>query len=206
MNFYERRILPHIINLGMRMPEIAARRATLIPGASGRVLEIGVGSGLNLPFYSAAAREIIGIEPSPRLLAMAQAAARRAPTSVPIDFRLGVSEALPLDSASVDTVVTTWTLCTIPEVQKALAEMRRVLKSTGSLLFVEHGQAPDADVRRWQDRINPVWKCLCGGCHLNRPIAALITGAGFQMEHLDAGYMPKGPRFAGYMYQGRARP
>ena len=183
MNFYDKHILPHVTNIAMRQPDMAKRRARVIPQAEGRVLEIGLGSGLNLPFYSERMSELIAIEPSPKLREMTQRAATA--NNHAVDLRDGSAEAIPLDDASIDTVVTTWTLCTIPDAHKALSEMRRVMKPTGRLLFVEHGRAPDEAVRKWQDRINPAWQVIGGGCNLNRAIETLVTGAGFQMEKLD---------------------
>src|SRR4051812_25976870 len=177
MSFYSERILPHLLNLAMRHRDLIAYRQRIVPAARGRVLEIGIGSGLNLPFYGSAADEIIGLDPSFPLLAMtdhlAQVSAAR------VTLLQGSAEAIPLESASIDTVVTTWTLCSIPQVADALMEMRRVLKPNGELLFVEHGAAPDQNIRWWQDRLTPLWKPVAGGCHLNRPITRLIRDAGF---------------------------
>jgi ubiquinone/menaquinone biosynthesis C-methylase UbiE len=203
MGFYEQRILPHVINLAMRNRELRPYRRRVLERAEGRVLEIGIGSGLNLPHYPAAAREIVGLEPAPRLITMARQIAAR--HSSPVEFVEGSAEAIPLDRHSVDTVVTTWTLCSIPQVAAALAEMRRVLKPEGRLLFVEHGQAPEARVRKWQDRLTPLWKRIGGGCHLNRPIRQLIEGAGFSILNIQTGYM-KGPKPMTFMYEGCARP
>lgn len=203
MGVYDRYILPHVINLAMRNRHLLEYRQRTIPTAGGRVLEIGIGSGLNLPFYSAHVREIVGLEPAPRLTEMARGRADR--TSIRTTFIQGFAETIPLEDRSVDTVVTTWTLCSIPDVSAALREMRRVLKPTGHLLFVEHGRAPDEGVRKWQDRLTPAWKCIGGGCHLNRPIRALIESAGFSIAQLQTGYM-KGPRPMTFMYEGRARP
>lgn len=203
MGVYDRYILPHVINLAMRNRHLLPYRQRTIPTAAGRVLEIGIGSGLNLPFYSAHVHEIVGLEPAPRLTEMARDRADR--TRIRTTFIQGFAEAIPLEGGSVDTVVTTWTLCSIPDVSAALREMRRVLTPTGKLLFVEHGQAPDESVRKWQDRLTPAWKCIGGGCHLNRPIRALVESAGFSIEQLQTGYM-KGPRPMTFMYEGRARP
>jgi ubiquinone/menaquinone biosynthesis C-methylase UbiE len=202
MGFYHDRILPHLVHLSMRQEMFSAYRRRLVPAARGVVLEIGVGSGLNLPLYTETARHVVAIDTSPRLLAMARQVTRPA---VPIELIEGSAEALPMEDASIDTVVTTWTLCTIPDVAGALREMRRVLKPSGTLLFVEHGRSPDAGVRRWQDRLTPVWKHLGGGCHLNRPIQELLETAGFRIERIETGYMP-GPKPMTYMYEGRARP
>ncbi|MDB5395726.1 MAG: methyltransferase [Rhodospirillales bacterium] len=174
--------------------------------AEGRILEIGIGPGLNLPFYGPNVSAVIGIDPSPELLAMA--ARRRAalpPPTLQVELIEGSSEALPLDDGSIDTVVTTWTLCTIPGAARALGEMRRVLKPGGQLLFVEHGRAPDPGVVRWQDGLTPVWKHFTGGCHLNRKIDALIGDSGFTISTLHNEYLP-GPRPMTYMYEGRATP
>jgi ubiquinone/menaquinone biosynthesis C-methylase UbiE len=166
------------------------------------VLEIGIGSGLNLPFYSRNVARVIGLEPSPRLLAMARRVERTGNGSV--EFIEGSAEAIPLQDASVDTVVTTWTLCSIPDALRALRDMRRVLRTGGRLLFVEHGRAPDPNVIWWQDRLTPVWKRLGGGCHLNRAIGTLIEGAGFQFDRLQTGYM-RGPKPMTFMCEGSAR-
>jgi ubiquinone/menaquinone biosynthesis C-methylase UbiE len=204
MSFYQDRILPHLINLTMRNSHLAPFRERVISAAEGRVLEIGIGSGLNLPFYRPQVKEIFGLEPSPQLITMAQRAARD--SSSPVAFIEGTAEAIPLDDRSIDTVVTTWTLCTIPEAVQALMEMRRVLKPDGQLLFIEHGLAPEENVRKWQDRVTPLWKRIGGGCHLNRPIPILIERAGFSIAALENSYLPKAPRMMGYLYEGRARP
>lgn len=203
MGFYENRILPHLVHLAMRRDTFSAYRRRLVPSAQGLVLEIGVGSGLNLPLYTHAATHVIGLDRSPRLLSMARQV--HPETGVPIELIEGSAESLPMEGGSVDTVVTTWTLCTIPDVVAALREMRRVLKPSGELLFVEHGRSPDAKVRRWQDRLTPVWKRLGGGCHLNRPIRELLEGSGFRIERIETGYM-KGPKPMAFMYEGSARP
>jgi ubiquinone/menaquinone biosynthesis C-methylase UbiE len=202
MGFYHDRILPHLVHLAMRQDTFSAYRRRLVPAARGRVLEIGIGSGINLPLYTPAAQHVVGLDPSSRLLTMARHVARPA---VPIELIEGSAEALPMEDESIDTVVTTWTLCTIPDVAGALREMRRVLKPSGTLLFVEHGRSPDAGVRRWQDRLTPLWRHLGGGCHLNRPIQELLETAGFRIERIETGYMP-GPKPMTYMYEGRARP
>jgi ubiquinone/menaquinone biosynthesis C-methylase UbiE len=203
MSFYRRYILPHLINLAMHNRDLLPYRKSVLSAARGRVLEIGVGSGLNLPFYPAHVGEMVGLDPAPRLIAMAERAARAA--SIPTSFVEGTAEAIPLDSHSVDTVIVTWTLCSIPDVVAALREMRRALRPDGQLLFVEHGRAPEEHVRKWQDRLTPAWKCIGGGCHLNRPIGQLIESAGFHIEQIETGYM-KGPKPMTFMYEGRARP
>ena len=150
------------------------------------MLEIGIGSGLNLPFYSSAAQQVIGLDPSASS-ATARDAARSG--AIPVDFIEGSAQAIPLETASVDTVVMTWTLCSIPDPTRALHDMRRVLRPSGSLLFVEHGRAPDPNVVRWQDRLTPIWKRLGGGCHLNRAMITLIEGVGFRLDRVATGYI-----------------
>jgi len=202
MGFYENHLLPHVINLAMRNRQLLRYRRRVTSAALGRVLEVGIGSGLNLPLYQARVSEIVGLEPAPRLLAMAQRTASRC--TVPVTLIEGSAESIPLDTHSIDTVVTTWTLCTIPHAIAALREMRRVMKLDGQLLFVEHGRSPDQAVRKWQDRLTPAWKYVGGGCHLNRPIQELIESAGFSILQLETGYM-KGPKPMTFMYEGRAR-
>lgn len=203
MGFYQNQIVPYLIDLAMRQRKLAAYRNRVVPAAEGCVLEIGVGSGLNLPFYSQNITRVIGLDPSPKLLSMARANVRAA--SGPVEFVEGSAEAIPLENRSVDTVVTTWTLCSIPDAPQALREMSRVLKPGGRLLFVEHGRAPDPNVRWWQNRLTPAWKRIGGGCHLNRAIGTLIEGAGFQFERIETGYMP-GLKPMTFMYEGSARP
>jgi ubiquinone/menaquinone biosynthesis C-methylase UbiE len=203
VRFYRERVLPYLVHLSMRQPTLIPYRQRVISKAGGRILEIGFGSGLNLPFYAADATRVIGLEPSSKLLSMATDAIGS--EQPPIELLEASAEAIPLDDHSVDTVITTWTLCTIPDVRHALEEMRRVLKPAGRLLFVEHGRSPDARVRRWQDRLNPIWKLVAGGCHLNRPISELIEASGFTIEQMETGYAP-GPKPMTFMYEGRARP
>ena len=204
MGFYEKNILPFLIDKACGIGPIMAQRQKVVPQASGEVLEIGIGSGLNLPYYdSARVSKVWGLEPSPEMRAKAAKIAAKA--AVPVSFLDLPGEEIPLEDSSVDTVLVTYTLCTIPGVAAALSRMRRVLRPAGKLIFCEHGQAPDASVRRWQDRINPIWGKFSGGCHLNRPIDALIKQAGFEIEALDTGYIAS-PKFAGYNYWGTARP
>ena len=202
MSVYVDRILPYLVHLSMRQATFADYRRRAVSNADGCVLEVGVGSGLNLPFYGEGARHLIGLDPSPKLLSMAHEATRT--TGRSMELLEGSAEAIPLEDHSIDTVVTTWTLCSIPDVQRALSEMRRALKPHGQLLFVEHGRSPDVNVRRWQDRLTPLWKRIGGGCHLNRAIRTLVEEAGFHIEEIETGYM-KGPRPMTFMYEGRAR-
>jgi ubiquinone/menaquinone biosynthesis C-methylase UbiE len=168
------------------------------------VLEIGAGSGLNLSHYAPPAARVIAVEPSPGLARVA--ASRRAAARVRVDWVRGAGEALPLAEGSVDTVVLTWTLCSVADPARSLAEARRVLKSAGRLLFVEHGRAPDAAVLRWQQRITPHWRRVSGNCHLDRPIEALIRSAGFTLTELDAEYIGMMPKAMTYFYRGIASP
>lgn len=204
MTFYQDWVLPRLIALTMRQKQFAEMRARLVPAAEGRVLEIGMGSGLNLPFYGPGTTEVFGLEPSPALLRMAGERARR--LARPVRLLPASAEDIPLDAASIDTVVTTWTLCSIPDATRALGEVRRVLRPGGRLLFIEHGRAPDAAVRAWQDRLTPLWRRCAGNCHLNRPIDRLIEGAGFRLDHLETGYRTRGPRLVSFLYEGSARP
>jgi ubiquinone/menaquinone biosynthesis C-methylase UbiE len=186
----------------MRNKEVKRYRRKVIPPAAGEVLEIGAGSGLNLPFYGSQVQRLHALEPSQALLRMASRKLPGAPFEV--ELLRGSAEEIPLADRSIDTVVTTWTLCSIPDVAKALREARRVLKPGGSLLFVEHGHAPDASVAAWQRRIEPLWKPLAGGCHLTRRIDRLIREAGFEIVELENEYL-KGPRPLTYTYCGRAQ-
>jgi len=200
MSFYSERILPRLIQLSMNQEQFEPYRRRVTGGARGRVLEIGVGSGLNLPLYPSGTK-VVGLDPSPTLLSMARSVAGdRSPS---IELIEGSAEFIPLPDHSMDTVVTTWTMCSIPDLRTALAEVRRVLKADGRLLFAEHGLSTDANVVRWQNRLTPIWKRVGGGCHLNRPIDALIAAAGFRITELNTGYM-KGPRPMTFMYQGEA--
>ena len=202
MGFYQRHLLPRLIHLGMRQRQLVSLRERMVGLARGRVLEVGVGSGLNLPFYGREIEELVGIDSSRELLTMA-----RKHTSwvhFPVKLMECGAERLPLEDRSVDSVVMTWTLCSIGDPRRALAEMRRVLRPDGALIFVEHGQAPEAAVRRWQERLTPVWRKVAGGCHLDRPVARLIEASGLRLVDLESGYMVKGPKAFTFHYRGRA--
>jgi len=203
MGFYAKHILPHLIDLAMRRKETARLRAAWIPQARGVVLEIGIGSGLNLPFYSPEVQRIYGVDPSVELQRMARKRAAAATTKLESLVQTADSP-LPIATASIDTAIVTWTVCSIPNAAKALQEMKRVLKPGGRWIFIEHGRAPDPRVAAWQDRMTPLWKRMTGGCHLNRRIDELIMEAGFQIYDLKTGYEP-GPRPLTYTYQGLAR-
>ncbi len=203
MGFYRTVLLPKLCDLSMRNRNLRPYRERIIGAAQGCVLEIGAGSGLNLKFYGPLAREILALEPDCKLIAMARRNASAA--SRPITFIEGSAEEIPLERGSIDTVVTTWTLCTIPNVARALGEMRRVLKPGGTLRFVEHGLAPELRVQKWQHRLTPLWRRLSGGCHLDRPISEIIEAAGFRIHRLQTGYLP-GPKIMTFLYEGNAQP
>ena len=199
VNIYQDYILPPIVNFVMSNRELVEYRRRCLSIARGRVLEIGIGSGINLPFYGREVSAIYGIDPSSGLLG--RAAKQQA--GKPLLIR-GSAETPPLETGSFDTIVTTWTLCSIPDASRALREMGRILRRDGRLLFVEHGLAPDRQIMRWQNRLAPCSKCLSGGCHLNRKIDELIAAAGFHIEQLDTGYL-RGRNLLTYMYEGVAR-
>lgn len=203
MTLYQRHVLPRLLHFAMGQEALVPFRRRVVGAAEGRVLEVGLGSGLNLPLYGPSVRQVIGLEPSPELLRMARD--RAAVAAVAVELLEAFAEAIPLDAGSVDTVVTTWTLCTIPDAPRALAEMRRVLKPGGSLLFVEHGRSPEPGVARWQDRLDPLWGRVAGGCHLNRKIDGLIAHGGFRIDTMVNVRLP-GPRTHTFLYEGRARP
>ena len=204
MSFYDRHVLPHVINCCCGLGVMTEQRLRVVPQAFGRVLEIGIGSGLNLAHYDhAKVDSVVGVDPTTELLALAEPRAAMMP--FPVHLMAEGAEEIPLQAHHFDSVVVTYSLCTIPDVEAALAEMRRLLKPGGRLLFCEHGRSPDVAVSRWQDRLNPLWGKIAGGCNLNRDIAALIRGAGFIMDELDTGYLPGVPlRAAGYHFSGKA--
>ena len=203
MGFYEERILPHLIDKACSLGQVRDLRRQIVPQASGHVLEVGMGSGINLEFYNQDHVELVyGLEPSEGMRRKALPNIERSPVAVEW---LGLpGEQIPLPDESIDTVLLTFTLCTIPDWRKALEQMKRVLKPGGQLLFLEHGEAPHETTRKWQHRITPGWKKIAGGCHLNRHIADLIRQAGFEIQALENLYLPNAPKIAGYIYQGRA--
>ncbi len=204
MGIYDTYVLPHLIDLACGSGDIARQRSKIVPLASGRVLEVGMGPGLNLPFYDRDHVELVwGLEPSEGMRRKAAPAIEASE----LDVRwLGLpGEEIPLDDDSVDTIVLTYTLCTIADPQRALDQMRRVLQPGGRLLFSEHGEAPDAAVRRWQHRIDPVWTRLAGGCHIIRPIPQLIEAGGFDLVDVESAYLP-GAKIASYNSWGIAHP
>lgn len=203
MGFYNDHIEPALVSFACSMPAISKERSQIVPEASGVVLEVGFGSGHNAGFYDRAKiARLYALEPSAAMRRKAERRVADLPFSFEwLDLR---AEEIPLDQGSVDTVLVTYTLCTIPDVSRALAGMKRVLKPGGKLVFLEHGAAPDLGVRRWQDRLNPIWGKLGGGCNLNRDPARLIREAGFEVARIDCHYAKGAPNFAGYMYRGVA--
>ena len=202
MNLYDRWVLPPILDLVMRQRPLQKYRREVVAAANGRVLEVGVGSGLNFPLYDKRVEIVFGIDPSPRLLAIARR--RAAAAGVRAEFLQGSASAIPLADNTMDTVVMTWTLCSIPDPLAALREMRRVLKPHGQLLFVEHGLSPESGIERWQHRLTPIWCRVAGGCHLDRKMDDLIRSAGFDILRLRTEYAD-GPRPMTYMYLGCAQ-
>lgn len=204
-SLYERWVFPWLINCACSGPAIARQRAKVVPGAAGRVLELGMGSALNLPFYDpAAVTRLDAVEPSAELRSMARRAAEGA--GLAAEIVEGRAEALPFEAGRFDCVVCTFTLCSVQDPAAALAETRRVLKPAGRLLFCEHGLAPDADVVKWQRRLEPVWKRLACGCHLTRPVTTAIAAAGFRVIRQETMYLPGAPRWAGWNEWGEAAP
>jgi ubiquinone/menaquinone biosynthesis C-methylase UbiE len=203
MGFYDRQILPFLLNAAMSAKPISYQRRKVVPRAEGRVLEIGFGAGHNLPYYDATkVTRLWALEPSKEM--RERAAARVKDSPLRIEFLDLPGEQIPLDDESADTVLVTYTLCTIPDVMKALGGMHRVMKRSGRLIFCEHGEAPDENVRKWQRRITPVWKKIGGGCHVGRAIPKLIQDSGFIVQDMDTMYLPGTPRFAGFNYWGSA--
>jgi ubiquinone/menaquinone biosynthesis C-methylase UbiE len=191
-----------LIDFAMKNEEVSRLRAKMIPAASGVVLEAGIGSGLNLPFYTPSVTKLYGVDPSLELLEIAKS--RIGAVSFPVELLNQPADRIHLADGSVDTVVITWSLCSIAEPSRALKEMRRVLRPGGRLIFVEHGLSPHAGVRSWQNRLTPIWRRLAGGCHLNRKMDDLIRDAGFSIDELQTGYIP-GPRPLTYTYEGTGR-
>lgn len=202
--WYDAHLMPRLVTYACGQGQVMKRRSQLVPLASGDVFELGCGGGLNQEFYqSSLVSSFSGIDPHGGLLEAARGRARA--RGWRHDIREGIGEAIPYLERSFDTVVCTFTLCSVQDPGQVMSEMRRILRPGGRVLFLEHGRAPDADVARWQDRIEPVWKHIAGNCHLTRPIGAALRGAGFEVEPLGQGYLPKAPRFAGWNEWGIAR-
>ncbi|XUU60090.1 class I SAM-dependent methyltransferase [Erythrobacter sp. HA6-11] len=203
-SWYDAHVMPRMVTFACSQGQIMKRRSFVVPKAHGKVLELGCGGGLNQQFYDTdAVAAFSGIDPHDGLLDAARAASEERGWHT--DIKQGVGEEIPFASSTFDTVVCTYTLCSVSDPAKVLSEVRRVLKPGGQMLFLEHGRAPDASVAKWQMRVEPVWKRLAGGCHLTRPVGATLRGAGFDVEPMGQGYMPKTPRIAGWMEWGIAR-
>lgn len=202
MGFYSRYVLPRLLDFAMRDRPIMKQRAKVVPLAHGRVLEVGIGSGLNLSFYDKSkVDKVLGLDPSPELQVMARR--RAAEAGIDVDWLALSSERIPLPDNSVDSIVITYTMCTIPDVHSALLEMARVLRPGAPMYFSEHGVAPDASVRKWQDRLNPLWGRVAGGCNINRDVPGMIEGAGLSIREIETMYLP-GPRPLTFNYWGSA--
>jgi len=204
MGFYRAHVLPRAIHFACSLKPAMQQREKVVPLASGRVLEIGIGSGLNLPYYAPGKVEHLwGLDPSRETWRLA--AHRPRTLDFDCDFLEASAESIPLDDGCIDSVLMTYTLCSIADVSTALAEVRRVLRPGGRLIFCEHGTAPDLSVRRWQNRLNPLWRRISGGCNLNREPPALLRQGGFEIRELEACYLP-GWRPVSFNYLGVARP
>lgn len=202
--WWERVMVPKLIGCACAQPQIMKARSRIVPQADGDVLELGCGGGINMAFYDPERlKSFSGIDPSAGLLDRSRAAAQA--IGIDADIRGGVGEAIPFSSKSFDTVLCTFTLCSVDDQKAVLSEMRRVLRPGGKLLFLEHGSAPDESVRKWQRRIEPVWKRIGGNCHLTRPIISAYENAGFSITKGDRGYMPKSPRPFSWIEWGEAR-
>jgi len=204
MGLYDKYVLPKFLNVACGSKPILKQREKVVPHCTGRVLEVGMGSGLNLPYYNPSKIDIVfGLEPAPAMVALAKPKADAVP--FPVEFIDLPGEEIPLEDNSIDTVLLTYTLCTIPGAEAALAGMRRVLKPGGKLLFCEHGRAPDAAIEKWQNRINGAWRHIAGGCNVNRDIPGLIKASGFNITDMDSMYLPSTPRVLGFNYWGSAK-
>lgn len=205
MGLYARLVLPRLVTCACGTKPILRQRQKVVPMARGKVLEIGLGAGHNIPHYDhQGVDKVIGIDPCEVSWQLAEPRVKAAPFEV--EFLAGSAEEIPLEDRSVDSVLLTFALCTIPDPAAALSEARRVLRPGGHLVFCEHGKAPDANVARWQERVNPVWRRVFGGCNLNRDIKGIITDSGFNLDKVEQMYLPGTPRIAGYNVWGTARP
>ena len=205
MSFYEKYILPRFLNCACASEPITYQRKKVVPLAEGKILEVGIGSGLNLPFYEKSKiEEIWGIDPSEELNVMAKKVAIE--EGMNVNFITSSAEDIPFPNDYFDTVLITYTMCTIPSVLKANKEIRRVLKRSGKMIFCEHGVSPDETIKKWQKRLNSIWGKIAGGCNINRNIPKLIKSSGFKIVKMDEMYLPKTPRIAGYNYWGYAKP
>ena len=204
MSFYDKYILPKVLNCTCASKPIRYQRDKIVPLAEGVVLDVGIGSGLNIPFYNKSKiNYLYGLDPSKELLDIAKSIAKE--NKLEVDFLQCSAESIPLPDRSIDTVLITYTMCTIPDVALSNSEIMRVLKDDGKLLFCEHGLAPDKNIAKWQKRINPLWGKIAGGCNLNRDIPKLISSSGFKISNMEEMYLPSTPKFAGYNYWGVAK-
>ena len=204
MSFYDKYILPKVLNCTCASKPIRYQRDKIVPLAEGVVLDVGIGSGLNVPFYNKSKiNYLYGLDPSKELLDIAKSIAKE--NQLEVDFLQCSAESIPLPDKSIDTVLITYTMCTIPDVALSNSEIMRVLKDDGKLLFCEHGLAPDKNIAKWQKRINPLWGKIAGGCNLNRDIPKLISSSGFKISSMEEMYLPSTPKFAGYNYWGVAK-
>ena len=204
MSFYDKYILPKVLNCTCASKPIRYQRDKIVPLAEGVVLDVGIGSGLNIPFYNKSKiNYLYGLDPSKELLDIAKSIANE--KQLEVDFLQCSAESIPLPDRSIDTVLITYTMCTIPDVALSNSEIMRVLKDDGKLLFCEHGLAPDKNIAKWQKRINPLWGKIAGGCNLNRDIPKLISSSGFKISNMEEMYLPSTPKFAGYNYWGVAK-
>ncbi|MDG2456614.1 MAG: class I SAM-dependent methyltransferase [SAR86 cluster bacterium] len=203
MSLYDKYVLPKFLNCACGSKPVEYQRKKVVPNAEGIVLEVGIGSGLNLPFYdNSKVTQIWGLDPSEELSSMAKETAKN--LDIDVKFISSGAEDIPLPDNYFDTALVTYTMCTIPEVIRANIEIKRVLKNTGKLIFCEHGKAPDLNIAKWQSRIDPIWGKLAGGCHLNRDIPSLLEDSGYKIIELDQMYLPSTPKVAGYNYWGFA--
>ncbi len=203
-SWYEKFFLPRLCNKCCSTKPINYQRNKVVPLAKGVVLEIGMGSGLNIPFYNKNnIKKIIGLDPSQELNFLAKKIAKE--NNIGIDFIMSGAEEIPLPNDYVDTILITYTLCTIPDLDKSMNEMKRVLKSEGKFIFCEHGIAPDQNIIKWQGRINPIWKAIMGGCNINRNIPKIISDSGFDIIDINKMYLPSTPKIVGYNYWGVAQ-
>ena len=204
MSFYDKYILPKVLNCTCASKPIRYQRDKIVPLAEGVVLDVGIGSGLNIPFYNKSKiNYLYGLDPSKELLDIAKSIANE--KQLEVDFLQCSAESIPLPDRSIDTVLITYTMCTIPDVALSNSEIMRVLKDDGKLLFCEHGLATDNNIAKWQKRINPLWGKIAGGCNLNRDIPKLISSSGFKISNMEEMYLPSTPKFAGYNYWGVAK-
>ena len=203
MSLYDKYVLPKFLNCACGSKPVEYQRKKVVPNAEGLVLEVGIGSGLNLPFYdNSKVTQIWGLDPSKELSSMAKETAKN--LNLDVKFISSGAEDIPLPDNYFDTALVTYTMCTIPEVIRANIEIKRVLKNTGKLIFCEHGKAPDLNIAKWQSRIDPIWGRLAGGCHLNRNIPSILEDSGYKIIELDQMYLPSTPKVAGYNYWGFA--